>query len=245
MDDVGSSSKQFEVYSNFFWGNLLFLKYFTPFAAWGPYIELTEKMWKEILQILANLNVKMTVAITACWVEKDGSLIPFTRKFPKQAAALKKGVEEGLIEVANHGLTHCVVGKHLPRLFSSNRKFHREFWKWIPKEIHYRHLEESQKKLQDYFGKVLTFVPPGGVWTKDTEIAAFKSNIRYLCASSSLVKTGKLSNGLIYIEDSDNLVFHDRDISKNGINWLKDKLKQLKNDKFEMTTVLNFAQDIK
>ena len=27
----------------------------------------------------------------------------------------------GLIDIANHGNTHCVLGKHLPQFFSSNR----------------------------------------------------------------------------------------------------------------------------
>ena len=53
-------------------------------------------------------------------------LIPFHKDF-QIALKLKEGIKNNLIEVANHGLT-CVVGKHLPRLFSSNRKFHREFW---------------------------------------------------------------------------------------------------------------------
>lgn len=242
IDDVGASSKQFEVYSNLFLGNFLFLKYLPTFAAWGPYHELEYTTWVKICEILQKYRAKVTVAITASWVEKDSRLIPFPKKLPSQANILLKGVRSNLIEIANHGLTHCVVGKHLPKLFSSNRKFHREFWDWVAEEIHYKYLAESQKILQDYFGKVVTFVPPGNVWTKDTEKAAFANGLKYLCTKSDLVKTGEKSNGLTYIGDSEALVIHDRDIVKKGISWLKGQLEGFVRQGFEITAVSDFEK---
>ncbi len=242
IDDVGASSKQFEVYSKFFLGNVLFLKYLPPFAAWGPYHELKEATWDKILEILKKNNAKVTMAITAAWVEKNDSLTPFTEKFPKQAEILKHGVEEGLVEIGNHGLTHCVVGKHLPKLFTSNRKYHREFWDWVPKEIHGKHLADSQKILGNFFGKVMTFIPPGNVWTVDTEKAAAKFGLKYLC--SNQVKTGEKSNGLTYIGDSQALVIHDRDIVKKGIGWFEEKLSEFTRQNFEITTVSEFARSL-
>jgi len=69
-------------------------------------------------------KVKLTVGITACWVTYDGDLIPFPEKYPEQADLLKFGSESGLLEIANHGLTHCVVGKHF-FISSSNRHYFR------------------------------------------------------------------------------------------------------------------------
>ena len=142
MDDIGASTKFYEVYSKFPFGNFLFLKYTKIFGAWGVYDEITYSLWSEIFHLLDKYNAKMTVGVTACWVEKNNDMIPFYEKFPKEARIIKIGLKNNLIEIANHGLTHCVVGKHLPRLFSSNRKYHREFWDWIPSETHFFHLTE-------------------------------------------------------------------------------------------------------
>ena len=95
----------------------------------------------------------MTVGITACWAITENELIPFDEKFPDQASILREGSEEGLIEIANHGLCHCVLTDNLfhPRLFSSNRKYHREFWSWLPDEYHKVHVETSQEILTRIF----------------------------------------------------------------------------------------------
>ena len=55
MDDVGASSKKYEVYSKLLFGNFLFLKYIPPFKAMGPYNELTVDNWDEIISILDKL----------------------------------------------------------------------------------------------------------------------------------------------------------------------------------------------
>ena len=75
----------------------------------------------------------MTVAVTAAWAERSDRVTPFPERCPSAAVAFKEGVRRGLIEIANHGLTHCVLDRNLFRLhwFSSNRTYHREFWPWV------------------------------------------------------------------------------------------------------------------
>ena len=79
IDDIGASSKQFEVYSNkwFGVGNLFFLKKLDFFKAWGPYKEMTASEWEAIFEILKKYDAKITVGVTASWVEYSGQLVPF------------------------------------------------------------------------------------------------------------------------------------------------------------------------
>lgn len=229
MDDVGASTKQFEVYSRIPFGNVLFLKHLPPFRAWGPYRELTAKEWHQILELLRSYGAHLTVGVTAAWVEGDGTLTPFPKKFPQAAATIREGLREGLLEVANHGLTHCVVGQHRPQLFASNRKFHREFWPWVPKETHEQHLRESQTTLQEFFGvQAVTFIPPGSVWTPDTERSASAHGIRYLASREELAPSGRRSNGLTYVGDENEVDFHDRELVRKGLGWLEKRLEELK-----------------
>lgn len=245
MDDVGASSKQFEVYSKRLIGNFLFLKFAPPFKAWGQYAELDNAQWRTILATLARYQAKMTVSITASWVEKDGRLTPFPKKFPKEAQMIKEGIKEGFLEIANHGLTHCIVGKHLPRLFFSNRQYHREFYPWLGGEIHENHLKRSQEILENYFQvKVVTFVPPGGVWSKKTEKMAFKFGLRYLCALKRHAPRSQKLRYLIYISDERSFSFHDREINLYGPQWLGEKIKGLVEKGFYPTTVKDFAKEI-
>jgi hypothetical protein len=185
IDDIGASSKKNEVYSHSLYGagNWLFLKYLPPFKKWGPYREMFASEWESVLGLLKQYDAKLTVAITASWVESETQLIPFPERFPDEAAAIKRGVEAGLIEVANHGLTHCVLAGNAfkPKLFSGNRRYHREFWDWIPVEEQEAHLRKSQQILQGYFGTpILTFVPPGNVFSSDTFAAAKRQGLRYV-----------------------------------------------------------------
>lgn len=241
MDDVGASSKQFEVYSKYFIGNFLFLKFFQPFKAWGPYAELNSFEWNNILKTLEEKRAKMTIGITACWVDQNGALIPFPKKFKKEAELIKKGVKEGLLEVANHGLTHCIVGKHLPHLFSSNRKDHREFYDFVDGEEQKEHIKKSQEILEEFFGtKIVTFIPPGGVWSKFTEEIASSLGLKFLCAQSKMFKKRGKTSGVFYIGDEDSFTFHDRDIKLNGTEWLGKKMDIFKN--YKVITVREFAQ---
>src|SRR5262247_2225095 len=119
LDDVGAASKQHEVYGTTrvrlggmavpVPGNFLFLKYVPPFKRWGPYPELDPGQWEAILVLLRDAGATLTVAVTAGWVERTGDVTPFPAKFPEQARVLREGVRHGLLEIANHGYTHCVL----------------------------------------------------------------------------------------------------------------------------------------
>jgi peptidoglycan/xylan/chitin deacetylase (PgdA/CDA1 family) len=228
MDDVGASSKRYEIYSNwrarlgplYVSGNWLFLKYLSPFKAWGPYQELGETHWNGICRLLEEHRAKLTVAITAGWVESEHEVVPFPERFPRQAAAIREGVRAGLLEVANHGLTHCVLDNNLfkPRWFSGNRLYHREFWEWVPVAVHARHVERSQRILQDYFaGGVVTFVPPGNVFTDDTLELAARNGLRFLSAAAAPGHR----RGMAILGNDDTEVFHDRDVALHGVAWLQ------------------------
>ena len=242
MDDVGASSKIFQQYglSNFKFNNnkfrissrltnFLFFKTFPIWKGWGPYNELTPQEFESIFDFLSKNQIKMTIAITATWVDYDGNLIPYPEKFPEQSKLIKSAKEEGLLEIANHGLTHCVIGKHLPRLFSTNQKYHREFWNWIPSEVHYEHLKRSQMLLQKYFDcPITTFVPPGNVYTEETIKAASSVGIKIINCNTS---SRKINN--TWIIGNENIFdFHDRDITLYGIDWLETKIKEYSKREF-------------
>jgi len=222
IDDIGASSKEYEVYSNKWQGlgNFLIFKYLPYFKAWGPYRELNSIELQEMLSILEKNHAKLTVAITAAWVNKDGSLAPYPEKFPEQANILKEGLEQGLLEIANHGLTHCIETNNmfLPRLFTSNRKYHREFWSWRPEIEHDEHLKKSQEILSNYFKtNIVTLVPPGNVYSDATLVAAKKYGIKYInCNTADTV-----INGINIISNNNVTAFHDRELIIHGIDWLK------------------------
>jgi peptidoglycan/xylan/chitin deacetylase (PgdA/CDA1 family) len=236
IDDIGASTKRFEVYSKKRYGNFLFLKYVKNFKAWGPYREMSVDEWNKVFSILRQFGAKLTVGVTAAWVERNGKLTYFPEKFPEEAMILKNGLNEGLIEIANHGLTHCVVGKHLPKLFTSNRYYHREFWVWIPRNIHFENVKRSQEILQDYFDvAVTTMIPPGNVFSDNTVQAAKKYGIKrinYRRMKKSMLKEIILSlDSKITSEKNlplENIIrFHDREIVTEGVDWLSRKLKAI------------------
>lgn len=223
IDDIGASSKRYEIYSKKFrgLGNFLFMKYLPFFNSWGPYRELTSVEWEQIFKILNKYYAKLTVGITAAWVEKDGSLVPFPTKYNQEAAKIKEGLDSGLLEIANHGLTHCVVGKHLPRLFTSNRTFHREFWEWLPDKIHFEHIRRSQEILQDFFQTpVTTFIPPGNVYSGVTIRAAKECGIKLInCRLPS-----SIVNNIRAVGNEQIVAFHDRELVLKGVAWLENLL---------------------
>lgn len=227
LDDVGAASKQHEVHGLTrvavgrvavpFPGNFLFLKYVPPIKRWGPYRELTPAAWEAILTELQAAGARMTVAITAGWVEADGSVVPFPVKFPAVAATLRAGVDGGLLEVANHGYTHCVLAgrRFRPRLFSGNRHEHREFYDWLPERTHREHLGRSQAILQEFFGRtVLTFVPPGNVFARKTLAAAAEVGIRYVSCLGP-ARWGTV-DGITFVGKEHVVAIHDRDIVVGG-----------------------------
>ena len=175
IDDIGASTKVFNYYSKRRRYNFGILRHHRFFGAWAPYPEMTPQLWAHTYEVLRKFQAKLTVAITACWVEGNGNLIPFPEKFPQEASILREGLDEGLLEIANHGLTHCVLENlsFKPKLWGSVRTYHREFWDWLDEGVHYRHLQQSQEILQDYFQtEITTLVPPGNVFAPQTIEAA-------------------------------------------------------------------------
>jgi hypothetical protein len=227
IDDIGASSKEYEIYSKkwFGMGNFLFLKYLDYFKAWARYREMTTDEWYKVFKLLKKYNAKLTVGITASWINYDGSSIIFNEKFPEEAKALKYGMEQGVIEIANHGLTHCVLKDNLfrPKLITSNRTYHREFWEWLGKDLHFEHIEKSQKILTDYFKiDIETLIPPGNVFCDYTIEASKKFNIKYINCQT---KDREVDN--IKIISNDNVfAFHDKEIVEDGLKWLEDVLKK-------------------
>jgi len=236
LDDVGAASKAHEVYgvtrlrvgglSLPFPGNLLFLKYLPPIKRWAPYPELTAEQWEGILAELASAGARLTVAVTAGWVERDGHIVPFPEKFPAQARVLRQGSERGLLEIANHGYTHCVVedGLFRPRLFSGNRAYHREFYDWLPAEVHRDHLRRAQDILGSWFGAAPeTLVPPGNVLSAKTVTAAASLGLRFISRLGGAPPGA--ADGITFVDDSRVVAFHDRDVARGGLEYLRRQLR--------------------
>ena len=227
LDDVGAASKRFEVYGVTrlplgpfrlpFPGNFLFLKYVPPIKRWGPYAELSAAAWEWIVAALEAAHARMTVGITAGWVEDDATVTPFPRKFPAAAAIIRAAAARGVLEVANHGYTHCVLdnGMFRPRLFHGNRPFHREFYDWLPEAVHREHVTRAQGILQDYLGEaVVTFVPPGNVFTRVTLAVAAEAGLRFV---SCLEPTSwGPTEALTFVGNDDVVAIHDRDLVLGG-----------------------------
>ena len=226
LDDPGASSKRYEVYSN--WnlscgpikvsGNWLFLKYLQPFRAWGPYREITPNEWCSIIDILDSRGAKLTVGVTAAWARSEQIQIPFDEMFPEQAEILRSGARGGTIEIANHGYVHCVLEKNLfkPKLWSGNRQYHREFWECIPDSVQEFHIIRSQEILQNWLGlDVVTFIPPGNVFSDSTLELAHKHGLRYLSCHSQK----RPFSDLTFISSENVIAFHDREIVHEGIGW--------------------------
>ncbi|MFA5173391.1 MAG: DUF2334 domain-containing protein [Candidatus Paceibacterota bacterium] len=230
IDDIGASTKQFEQYSKIKWANFWFLKKISPFKAWGPYRELTAKEWENILLVFGKNNIKPIIAITASWVEKDSSLTSFPEKFPKEAAFLKKSFLENKIEIANHGLTHCVIGRHLPLFNASNRYFHREFWPDLESSLHEEHIKKSQFILENYFGKPISiFVPSGNVWSIKTYHALKNTNIKKIISGKYMLDSEEKMSGIEFIDDRKGFIsFHDRELKLFGAKWLERKIEESK-----------------
>ncbi len=237
MDDVGAASKRHEVYGLTriavgparvpFPGNLLWLKYLPPIKRWGPYRELGAAEWYAILEALAGAGARMTVAITAAWVEDDGALTPFPKKFPDAARAIRDGVGRGLLEIANHGLTHCLLDGRAfrPRLFAGNRPWHREFYAFVPAETQEANIARAQAILSDAFGgPIVTLVPPGNLLQPVTAELALRHGVRYLSYRAPTARAGTLP----VVGDECGLVFHDRDVVLGGVAWLRARLKAVR-----------------
>ncbi len=232
IDDIGASSKEFEVYSKKFFGlgNFLFLKYLPYFKAWGRYSELSLEEWESIYTLIERYDARLLIGITACWVDRESNLISFPKKFPDQAKFIKSKIESGLFKVALHGLTHCVVGNHRPRLFKSNRSFHREFWDYLPFELHYKNIKEGKKILEDWLKiDIDTLIPPGNVYSLKTVKAAHQNGIKYINANNDIIHDYDVK----FIDSKNQICFHDREIKLYGYGWLKNLLEKNIENKYE------------
>lgn len=228
IDDIGASSKEHLYYAKRWYVNFGMLRDRRLFGHWAPYREMTAFDWKQIFAILVRFRSKITIGITATWVEADGSLVPFPDKFPEEAAAIGEGLAKGLVEIANHGLTHCVLdeGAYRRKLgFGSNRLFHREFWDYLDGEVHHDHLSRAQTILESYYGvKIVTLVPPGNVYSSKTLDACQRIGIEVVnCERPQIPGSGTPR----VIGDDHVVPFHDREIVKFGTAWLENKLRSL------------------
>lgn len=241
IDDIGASTKYYNqwgkkrfswrgiTYFYFPWANYGPLKRHWPFRGWARYEELTAEEWQKYLRIFEDNHIKPIVAVTATWVDEKSNLIPFPEKFPAEAESLKKAADEEKIVIANHGLTHCIVGSHLPHFRYPNRKAHREFWPEMPSDLHYEHIQESQKILENYFErKIEIFVPSGNVWSEKTYEALKETNIKKVIAARYMLETNKPMEGIEFIKDDDFVRFHDRDLKLRGEKWLIKKIDEVK-----------------
>jgi len=115
----------------------------------------------------------------------------------------------------------------LPRIFASNRKYHREFWDWIPRDVHFEHLKKSQNIFYEWLGEFpTTLIPPGNVYSIDTIEAAELYGIKTI---NSYINYNTDSN--VKIVNNDNInAFHDREIIYEGLPYLQNKLELLPND---------------
>ena len=122
-------------------------------------------------------------------------------------------------------MTHCVVGKHLPRLFKSNRKYHREFWDWLPQEEHDSHLRDSQYILKNWLGHSCNIlIPPGNVYSEKTVKACSDNKITAINSSMEIQTNQNVS----FINEEFVDAFHDREIVLFGKSWLFDKINYYK-----------------
>ena len=224
IDDIGASTKIYEQYSNLpFLGNVGFLKNRLLFGNWGPYEELEPSEIENMITIFNENKKKLAIAITAAWVTNDNKLIPFNKKFPEQAKILKEASERGLIKILNHGLCHSVIGMHMPKAISSNRKYHREFVDWLPEFIHLKHISLSQEILENWIqDKITILAPPGNSYSLKTVKACEKTNIKYIHSSINLVPNNSIVS---YLELNKCKCFHDRELKIYGKKFIYNLLK--------------------
>lgn len=230
IDDIGASTKQYCQGGRWPWANSGPLKRLPALRRWGPYEELTVAEWETVREVWQRTNTSVIVAITATWVDAHNHLIPFPEKFPDEAAWLKQAAQAGWLTIANHGLTHCVVGQHLPRFWSDNRSQHREFWPHLPATLHHDHIQQSTQILENFFEQpIRIFVPPGNVWTRDTYEALRRTHVTTVYANRRPLDDPNASlPGITFVDDRNHqLVIHDRDLKLYGATWLATRLSAL------------------
>lgn len=239
MDDVGASTKIYEQYSKYPFCNLFFLKRIKKLKAWGIYQEMTLSHWEKVFDLLIEHNAILNIAITATWVEYSGKLIPFYEKFPIQAKFLKSILKTKHINILNHGLTHCITEKKQfrPKLIRSNRKYHREFYDWVPYEKQLSNLKQSKTILENYFEtKIDTLVPPGNVYSDATLEIANNLGFKYINCNTN----PNFKKNIKILDNKNVFAFHDKEIVELGLDWFGNILNNYKN--YEFLTIKDLYQ---
>lgn len=229
IDDIGASSKEHLYYTKRWYTNWGPLRDRRLFGKWAPYREMTARDWEHVFAILRRHGSKLTVGITATWAEADGTLVPFPDKFPREAQAIGEGVAAGLLEIANHGLTHCVLANRQYRRrlgYGSNRMYHREFWDWVSPDLQRAQLTRAQEILTRYYGvEITTFVPPGNVYSEATLAICDEIGFRILNCERPRLR-GATERPRV-IGDDQVVPFHDRELVIFGTDWLEHKIRSL------------------
>lgn len=206
IDDLGASSKLYERHR----GKLF------------PYRELTADELAQLTTWLIRTESRCTLAITACWVTRGLTYWPYAAKFPAQTAVIKDAVRRGLVEVACHGLTHCIPGKHADwKFWRSNRQWHREFTDAMPWEQQVQDLRMARAQLEETFETdVTTLVPPGNMISERLALTALDMGFQLVTCRAPRSEWGAIIPSVVY-DDAGQLVAHDRDLVRCGVaQWL-------------------------
>lgn len=192
IDDFGASSKRYARHR----GKLL------------PYSEAHEDDLIRLFTWLQRIDCRATLAITAAWVERDGSLTPYPKKFPRQTSIIQQAVLAGRVEIACHGLTHCIPGQHTSWPWQGNRRWHREFIDALPYGQQRAHLVRGRRILEDAFGLgVTTLVPPGNAISDQLAEAALAMGYEVVtCRLDAVAAFPSV------VDDRGQCVLHDRDV---------------------------------
>jgi len=242
IDDIWASTKQFNQHAKIIYryrsipffvnpiANLGFIKRIKPFAKRAKYDELTLDERKDILWILRKKKIIPIIWITATRINKESEAIPFYIKFKEQAELLKDAFQKWEIIIANHGLTHCVVGKQLPKFRWSNQRYHREFRPYLDQDIHNKHIIQSQMILEKYFKKNITiFIPPGNVRSYKTYKALQRTNIKTVISKNYMLDYNEVMTDIKFLRDKIWFInIHDRELK---LYW-RYRLLELINKKF-------------
>lgn len=227
LDDFGASAKHNEIYTKALngWGNLFGLHNFQKFRAWAKYDEIEPELLERFIQKLIDRNSRATLGITACWLNLDGSMETFNVKFPDHVKLLNEGIACKVIEIANHGLTHAVTEDlaFKPKIFSSNRTMHREYWPWRSNGVIRTSVSLSQMILGECFGLRPTIgVPPGNAWCRSYAEACSEYGIKIINSnlpSQDQVNLDEL--GLIYLSNDRVHALHDKELTEETLEFFK------------------------
>lgn len=203
LDDFGASSKLYERHR----------------GKWWKYPEVTPDDIGDLARWCLINSASMTLAITACWVERDGSLTPYHVKYPEQAATVHYWATRGVFEIACHGLTHCIPGRHVPSWvpWRGNRQWHREFIDAVPFTTQVEHLRRAKQILEDRFlTTVTTLVPPGNAISERLAMYALEHGFERV--------TCRARGRAFIVDDMHHAVLHDREIVARGVPGVMDSL---------------------